>query len=171
MVNTLSYQTTTYQGYITAMIQNFGTDPAGTGLFLGWSQTGSPLAGIDTTTSAPYAGGTTVANGIINSDLIPIGTFLKPTTNGRVEFKLSVPIVNGESIQLLYRQKFSDSFTAITNGTFNYAGVGTLWTGYSGVVQSVNFEQSQWIQLQAILTSTASSPSYTRLTELRLGTN
>ena len=167
LANTLSYQTTTYQGYSRAMIQNFASAPAGTGLYIGWSNTGTPLAGIDTTTSAPYAGGTAVAKGIVVSDLIPIGTFLKPITQGRIEFKLAVPMVANESVQLFYRQKLSDSFTnqpvgsAITTATQGF-------NGYSWAYTSVPFQNSQWIQIQAVLISTASSPSYCRLTEMRI---
>lgn len=157
MTNKLSYGT--YAGYATAMIPNFGTNPAGTGLWIGWNS-GASTYGIDTTSSNPYSSG----QAYIDSDLIPIGTFLKPTTSGRVEFKLAVPLVANESIKIQYRQKFSDSFADIdANTLFNTAGV------YSGVYQNVSFDNSQWIQLRAILTSTNSNPSYCRLTEIRLG--
>lgn len=167
MTNTLSYQTTVYNGYATAIIPNFGTNPAGLGLYIGWNS-GSSTYGIDTTSSTPYTGSQTVAVGIVDSDLIPIGTFLKPTTNGRVEFKLAVPLVSNESIQLYYRQAFSSAFTAINsgavgNGLFNTAG------DFSGACQNVDFQNSQWIQIRALTKSTGSSPSYVRLTELRLG--
>lgn len=166
--NTLSYQTSTYNGFASALIPNFSTNPSGTGLYIGWDS-GSSNYGVDTTVSAPYSGSTAVAVGIIDSDLVPIGTFLLPSTNGQVEFKLTVPMVTGESIQLFYRQKFSDSFTAINqgavgNGLFN----GSTANTYSGVCQSVDFENSQWVQIRAVMKSTASSPSYTRLFELRL---
>ncbi len=99
---------------------------------------------------------------------------MQPNTNGRVEFKLTVPIVSGESVKLQYRQAFSSNFTDLSSSTlFTYAtsttGGGTGWNGYSGAYQDVSFEQSQWVQLRAVLTSTASSPSYCRLTELRIG--
>lgn len=124
--------------------------------------------GIDQTTSQPYSGG----QAYIDSDLVPIGTVLIPKTNGTVEFKLSVPIVSGESVKLQYRQKFSDSFTDCGTTLFTYAtstnGSGTGWNGYAGTYQNVNFQNSQWIQVRAVLTSTNTTPSYCRLTELRL---
>lgn len=168
--NTLSYQSTVYNGYALCLIPNFAASPAGLGFYAGWDN-GSSLRGIDTTTSAPYAGGTNVANTIIDTDLVSVGTSLKPTSNGRVEFKLSVPIVPGESIKIQYRQKFSDAFADISATTlFNFSTISTNdWTGYSGFYSNVNFQNSQWIQLRAVLTSTASSPSYARLTEIRLG--
>jgi hypothetical protein len=167
LTNTLSYQTTLYNGYATALISIYTASPAGTGLFIGWDSK-SLTYGIDTTSSSPYTGTTPVAFAVIDSDLIPMGTYLRPTTTGRVEFKLSTALVAGESVQLYYRQSFSASFAAINagasgNGLFNVAGV------FSGVCQNVNFQNSQWIQIRATLQSTASSPSFVRLTELRIG--
>lgn len=164
LVNQLSYGT--YAGYASTIIPNFANNPAGTGLYAGWQSAGSPTPGtigIDTTIGTPYTGG----QATIDSDLIPIGTFLKPTTSGRVEFKLAVPLATGETVSLWYRQKFSDTFvqigstiTSTTNGagkTFSYA------------YQNVPFQNSQWIQIRAVLTSTTTSPSYVRLTQLILG--
>ncbi len=164
LTNKLSYGT--YAGYASAIIPIFSTQPAGTGLYIGWNS-GASTFGIDQTISTPYTGG----EATIDSDLIPIGTFLKPTTNGRLEFKLIVPIVNGESVKLQYRQAFSDAFADISSTTvFNFAGIATnAWNGYSGAYQNVDFQNSQWIQIRAVLTSTASSPSYCRLVEMRIG--
>lgn len=164
LTNKLSYGT--YAGYATALIPNFSATPAGTGFYAGWDS-GASTYGIDITSSTPYIAG----EATIDSDLIPIGTVLKPTTNGRVEFKLAVPIVNGETVKLQYRQAFSANFTDISSTTlFNFAGIATKdWNGYAGVYQNVNFENSQWIQIRAVLTSTVTSPSYCRLTEIRLG--
>lgn len=160
LVNKLSYGS--YAGYAGAMIPNFSSAPAGTGLYIGWFN-GTATYGIDQTISTPYVNGEST----IDSDLIPIGTFLKPTTNGRVEFKLSMPLVLGESVEMWYRQKFSDSFTQIGSGvTYSTNGIGTT---YSFAYQNVPFQSSQWIQLRAVLASTATTPSYVRLTEVRLG--
>lgn len=165
MTNTLSYQTTIYNGYASAIIPEFAGNPGGTGLYIGWDN-GSSGYGIDQTVSAPYSGSTAVAEAIIDSDLVPIGTFLKPTTNGRVEFKLSVPIVSGESVQLFYRQRFADAFVAVGSAI---SIVNTDFNGYSWAYQNVPFQNSQWIQIRAVLISTATNPSYVRLTEMRLG--
>lgn len=159
LVNKLSYGT--YAGYSTAMIPSFAANPAGAGLFIGWYD--GTNFGVDKTISTPYTGG----ESIIDSDLIPIGTFLRPTTNGTMEFKLSVPLVTGETVSMWYRQKFSDSFTQVgstTTSTTNGAG-----TTFSDNTQNINFQSSQWVQMRVVLTSTASSPSYCRLTEMRIG--
>lgn len=165
LTNKLSYGT--YGGYASAIIPNFVSNPAGTGLYIGWYNGAAEIplvCGIDTTTSTPYYNNECT----VTTDLIPIGTFLKPTTNGRVEFKLAVPLTSADNIRLQYRQKFSDSFTDITNGYFIFSTNGSGNT-YSGVVQGLNFENSQWIQIRAVMNTGSSSGSYVRLTELRLG--
>lgn len=160
LTNKLSYGT--YAGYITSIIPNFSSNPAGTGLIMSWFN-GSSIFGIDSTISTPYIAG----EAYIDSDLIPIGSFLKATTNARVEFKLSIPLVSGETVSLWYRQKFSDSFVQIGSTiTHTTNGSGTT---YSYAYQNVPFQKSQWIQIRVVLTSASSSPSYCRLTELRLG--
>lgn len=170
LTNKLSYNT--YAGFASAMIPVIsppGTNnPGGTGLFIGWNS-GASTYGIDQTLGTPYIAGEST----VDSDYIPIGTAIQPTTNGTVEFKLAVPVVSGESVKLQYRQKISDSFVDISSDVlFTYAtstaGGGTGWNGYSGIYQNVNFENSQWVQIRAVLTSTNSSPSYVRLTEIRI---
>ena len=69
------------------------------------------------------------------------------------------PMVSGESVTIKYRKDFSQSYTTVltdsTVGNYSYSG-------------PINFENAQWIQFQIILNSTASTPSYTRLKEMRL---
>lgn len=170
LTNKLSYGT--YAGFASAMISIISppnsSNPGGTGLYIGWNS-GASTYGLDQTIGTPYTGG----EATVDSDYIPIGTALVPITNSTIEFKLSVPIVSGESVKIQYRQLFSSSFTDVSSTTvFTYAtstgGGGTGWNGYSGVYQGVNFQASQWVQFRAVLTSTASSPSYVRLTEMRI---
>jgi len=170
LTNQLSYAT--YAGFVSELAQ-FVTSAAASGvafgqvsIVAGWYD-GVSAYGSDyvPTSPTPYSN----AQAYVDSDMIPIGTFLNPTTNSQVEYKLTVPMVAGESVTLQYRQNFSQSFTTITDtqhptGVFTSADVGS---GISGVVQ-VNFQKSQWIQIRALLSSTASSPSYVRLRELRL---
>lgn len=173
MVNQLSYGT--YGGYcseLCGMIAN-ATSTSGLtvqnfGLVCGWedsTETASPNYGSDVlpVNSTPAVSNTpyTSYTAYVDFDLIPVGTYLNPATDTNVEFKLTTPLVSGEGVKLAYRQKISDSFTDITNGEFTTVGA------YSGVTK-VNFQKSQWLQIRCYLKSTATTPSYTRLKEVRL---
>ena len=143
-----------YTGTTPVLLQNvLSTSPSGAGLYAGWVNSG--VYGIDTTSATPYTGG----QAYITWDLIPTGTFLTKANATTLEFKLSAPLVAGESISLYWRSDLSQSFTLIK--TINTVGL------ISDILTS-NFYNVQWIQLKAVLTSTASTPSYVRLRELRL---
>ncbi len=152
-VNKLSYDA--YTGTTTVLLQNIlSTSPSGAGMYIGWTNSGT--YGVDITSTTPYTGGQTY----IDSDLIPVGTYLTKKTFQNTEWKLSAPLVSGESISMYYRTNLSDSFTLI--GTTSTAGL------LSDSPYPVNFETSQWLQLRIVMTSTASSPSYCRLREMRI---
>ena len=152
LTNQLSYGT--YAGYASAIIANTTGNPNGTGLFIGWDN-GASGYGIDTTVSNLY----TNSQATIDFDLIPIGTFDKAKNFTRVEYKLNKPMVSGESVTIQYRKDFSQTYTTILsdNTVGNYSSSGP-----------VNFSNAQWIQLRVILNGTNSSPSYTRLKEIRI---
>lgn len=157
--NIMSYNT--YSGYVNALgvyrgiTQRINPSNDGYGLFMGWND--GSVGGIDKGYSTPYTGG----QARIDSDMIPVGTFLTKKTFQNLEFKLSTPLVTGESVALYYRPSITDAFTLvdISQG----GGVGEI----SGIA-TVNFEQIQWLQVRAVLTSTASSPSFVRLREIRI---
>lgn len=98
----------------------------------------------------------------IDSDIIPIGTFLGKRTLNNLEFKLSAPMVNGEGIRISYRTSMTGSYTQIgeTLASASYTPLSDFY--------AVNFDQSQWLQLRVEMKSTSTSPSYVRLRELRL---
>lgn len=163
LANKLSYGT--YAGYATAMIPITQTaisgsisnpSSSGTGLYIGWFD-GVSTYGIDTTTAIPYTGG----QAIVTSELIPIGNFLQPTTPSQVEFKLSTPLLSGESIELQTAAYLGGPFTSqlITTGD------GTQLSDNS---QRMNIQKQQWLLVKAILTGKSSSPSYNRLMQIRV---
>lgn len=143
----------------------------GTGLYIGWVGTGA--TGIDGTISAPYSSGETY----ISTDLIPVGTYLKPFTPSQVEWKTSVAIGTGgtESISLYFTTSLLNNYTLIgttsTNGstvTGTTTGVTTGLYPTSDYYQT-NFQKAQWVGLKAVLTANSSTSStYVRLTELRI---
>lgn len=158
--NLLSYGT--YTGYPTCFTQNrgltFASIPSadGYGLYTGWVN--SSTVGIDVGSSTPFTGG----EPYVVFQPIPVGTFKTKKTFQNLEYKLSTPLVAGESVTLQYRTNITEAFTTVpvTSG----GATGDL----SGLCDTVNFENVQWVQIKAILNGTASSPSYVRLREVRL---
>ena len=98
---------------------------------------------------------------LIETDIIPVGTFFNQKTFSSIEFKLDQPMTSGDSITIYARQSLSDSYTL----------VGTTTTAVlSSSVQTVNFEKWQWLQLK-ITTSTSGSgatSSRVRIREIRI---
>lgn len=157
LTNKLTYGT--YAGYATGMMAIVPTlgapqNSGGIGMYIAWDS-GASTYGIDSTTNTPYTG----SQAVIESDLIPIGTYDKPRDMTRVEYRLSKPMVSGESVTLNYRLDFSQAWNQIlTDST----------VGNFSLSKEVNFKNAQWLQLQAVLNSTSSTPSFTRLREFRI---
>lgn len=97
----------------------------------------------------------------IETDIIPIGTSVQPTTFGSAEFKLDQPMQSGDSISLYARQSISDSYTLL--GT-------TTTTVLSSLYPSVSFQNWQWIQFKITMScnSSSSASSHMRLREIRI---
>lgn len=127
--------------------------PGGTGYYIAWTN-GSSF-GVDATSSSPYSG----SEAKIDFDIIPVGKFLNPKTIENVEFKLSAPIVSGESVTISQRSNLSAAYTQVGTSTT---------VGAKSDVYPANFGTVEWIQIRVVQNSTASSPSYVRLTEVRL---
>lgn len=160
LTNKLSYGN--YAGYATVIIARVVplinvSNPPGTGLYIGWNN-GSSTYGIDTTTTAPYTG----SQATIDFDLIPIGTFNKPQNFGQVEYKLTRPLVSGESVVLKTRLIFNTTDTEYVS-TLSDSTIGDFSN-----TNASNIANAQWVQFQAVLNSTVSNPSYVRLTEIRI---
>lgn len=155
--NQLSYAT--YSGYVSALcdfeMNTPFTNPSsdGYGLFIGWND--GSVGGIDKGISTPYTNYESYAIG----DPIPVGTFLDKRNYTSVEFKLASPIVSGEKVRISWRTNLSDSFTVLGE---------TTTAGAISDVFRPNFMNVQWLQLKVELSSTATTPSYVRLRELRI---
>lgn len=127
--------------------------PAGNGLITGWLS-GSTY-GLDAPSSDPYTNYET----FIDTDMIPVGTYLKPFTPSQIEWKTSVPLVSGEGIKISYRTNLTSSFTQIGESTT----AGALSDFYK-----TNFQKVQWAQFRIETKSTLTTPTLTRLTEIRV---
>lgn len=143
---------------------------AGTGLFIGW-YSGSTYQ-VDRGSSDPYSS----YESYIETDMIPVGTYLNTFTPLQVEWKMSYPLGgNGtaESIRIYYRRSLAEAWTLLgsttatgtsvvgsTTGTTSAAGVSDYYQG--------NFERAQWLQFRIEMSSNATTPTYNRLTEVRI---
>lgn len=153
MLNSLS--TGSYAGSVPVLLEpGVPNTQAGNGVLVGWID-GSGNGGIDTGSTSPY----TNYEAYIDTDIIPVGTYLNPNTDSQIEYKLSKPLVSGESIRIAWRGNLTDSFTTVATFT-------TI--GQVSDITTVNFQNQQWIQLRVSMSSTASSPSYDRLKEIRI---
>ncbi len=115
----------------------------------------APIQSADFSSSEPYSNG----EAIIETDAIPVGTFLDKKTFSQIEYKLASALTQGESVAINYRTDLEQPF--VSAGT-----VSTENNTVSGIIQGVNFQKAQLIQLQIILTSTKVNPSYCRLQEI-----
>lgn len=161
--NELSYGS--YAGYVSALgvpsSQSTYGPLIGYGLLAGWTDNAGHY-GVDVSIASPYTG----VQSYVISDMISIGTNLEPITPTQFEFKLATPLLAGESVKLQVASSINGSFSDLVNssGTASTSGDGTLLSDiYSNTTQL-----NQWILLKCILTGISSSPSYNRLTQLRI---
>lgn len=130
------------------------SDIVGQNITMGWYENNGNSV-ISVSSADPY----TNYESYLDTELIPVGTFLDPFTPSQIEWKTSAPLVAGEEVRISYRPYGSGSWTVI--GTSTTAGnVSDLF--------KANFQKVQWVQFRAETKSTATTPSYTRLTEIRV---
>lgn len=149
-----------YNGYATVLIPNeiqSGKFPL---YWSAWkSSVSAPTYGIDYST-----GGTSASFPcVVESDAVPVGTFLNQRTLQQVEYKLGAPLDTNATVTAQYRVNLTDAWTA--TDTFV-----TDASGLSGYVP-VNFEKGQWLQLRFTLTpitSSADSNTFIRFKEIRV---
>jgi hypothetical protein len=149
--NSLSYGT--YAGTVPVIVPMGNVAPLGNGYYACWLNS---TGGIDYSSSAPYSSN----EAYIDTDIVPVGTFFSQYSPRQVEYKLSKPLVSGETVQIWWRGNLTSSFTQITGVT------GT--TGDISGEAPANFEKQQWVQLRVKLSSTASTPSFVKLREVRI---
>lgn len=157
-----------YTGYCAAVLPMGLGEYAGNGFFAGWYGSASS-SGMDVSVNVPYSAG----QSFFTSEMIPVGTLLKPMTPLQFEFKLSKPLVAGESVSLSagsYLDMTYASFVAVgtaTSGSFvTSTGTGTVATLSGNFPSSV--QTQQWLLVRANVASTSTTPSYCRIRELRV---
>lgn len=149
--NQLSYGT--YGGSAPVLFYSQLNSPPGYGIGACWVNSGT--FGIDTSSTIPYTNYQTS----FQTDIIPIGTYFNPATDKQIEYKLSKPLVAGEKVRISWRGNLTDAFVQVWESTT---------TGQLSDYSTVNFQKQQWAQFLVELSSTATTPSYIRMSELRL---
>lgn len=150
-INSL-FQGTQFASVLLPVIGN--SAKGGWDYFMGLTDTaGSPSYVIASSLST--SGNNTAAN--IYSDVIPVGTSIKPKSFEQLEFKLSRPMTTSETITLFTRSNLNDSYTQI----------GQTTTTVLSDVYPFNVQNLQWIQIQAHLFGPTDG-SHVRITEIRL---
>lgn len=124
-----------------------------------WLDDNSVTYGIDLVgNSGRYSDYTTQ----VDTDLIPVATYIYPANFGEVEFKLASPLTTGQGIKLWYRKNLNDSFTLIDTWDFSTIGARMSFEGTASITDA------QWIQFRVQLASNTSSDTSPQLTEIRL---
>lgn len=146
-----------YNGYATILIPNQDQTARGPQYWAGWqSSISSPTYGIDYSLATPSTAC------VVETDIIPTGTAINKKTFSQIEYKLATPLEAGETVTMKYRLNLSDSFA--TCGSVK-RDTSTSLSGYF----NINFQKTQWVQLQAtLICNTSSTSSFVRLAQIRL---
>lgn len=158
----------TYNGVCDVLLPSENQQANGAQYWTGWSNgfatDDTNPTGIDFSGTMPYTGS---QSGLIDTDIIPIGEFLDKGTPINFEYKLSRPLVTGESVQILSRPNLTSQFSLV--GVAQLGGVGITTTpGALSDVLTSNVQNIQWIQCRIVLTSTATNPSFVPITQLMI---
>ena len=132
-----------------------------------WSQ--AVTGGSTITNSIDFSGTSPRTDGssLIETDAVPVGTFLEKRSFNEIEVRFAAALATGESVACNYRTDLEGSW--VSAGTFTSETVGTGdGSPLSWIIQGLPFEKVQIIQLQFILTSTMSSPSWCRMQQVTL---
>lgn len=119
-----------------------------------WSN-GSNVGGIDYNDTSLWQS----FQPVIETDIIPIGTFFAKKTTGQIEFKLDRPMASGDQIKLYWRGSLSASYVQV-GGTFTNLQL-------SDAAPS-DMAQLQWVQFMIELSAASSGSSFIPIRELRL---
>lgn len=120
-----------------------------------WSN-GASTGGIDYNDTSVWQNW----EGVIETDIIPLGSILEKRTLSHIMFKLDRPMVSGDAIRISWRPSLSDSYTLM--GT-------TTTTQLSDYYQS-NIHQAQWAQFKIEFKGASSGSSRIPLQEVRIQT-
>lgn len=109
-----------------------------------------------------YTGTVPTTTFVIETDLMPTGTFLSKDTFNQLEYKLTTPLASGDSVQLYWRLNSTNAWTSA--GTVKEETTNRI-SGYYGI----NFQKTQWVQIRLVgTTNGTTTSSFNRFKEIRL---
>lgn len=122
-----------------------------------YSAFGATASSIDYNDTTLYSNN----EAVIETDIIPVGTFFQSRTFGSAEFKMDQPLQSGDSITLYARPSLSDSWTTVGTTTAS-----VLSDGFT----PIPFEKWQWLQFKITMSCnpTSTSSSFNRIREIRI---
>lgn len=149
-----------YDGMATILLANENQNAIAPQYWAAWqdsySEATSTAFGIDQTDDIP------VTTFVIETDLIPVGTFHSKTTFGNFEFKMTTPFISGDSVALFWRKNSTDAWTAFSDQELEST------TPLSGEY-STNAENLEWLQLRGVFTTNGTTTSsFDRFKEFRV---
>lgn len=159
-------------------VMSFGglTETGGESFLTGWTSllSSTRYSGFDgfvaqnpTTNGGTPDGAYLVGGAQLLTDLIRVGTNYTKKTFSQVEWTTSMPLANGEKVQIEARNSIQGTFVTV-GSTTAAAGSADLSATYNA-----NFQKYIWLQLRITLYSNAfstdpDSPSYVRLRDVRV---
>lgn len=151
-----------YNGVANILIANEDQNAIAPQYWAAWqnsySEATSTAFGIDQTDDIP------VTTFVIETDLMPVGTFLDKKTFSQTEFRFTAPFASGDSVALYWRTNSTSAWTAFT-GQITEQTVTDILSGY----YKQNLQKIQWLQLRAeVTTNGTNTSSFGRLKDLRI---
>lgn len=98
----------------------------------------------------------------IDTDLIPVSTFIYPLTFSEIEFKLASVLTTGQGIRIYYRTSLDNAFTLIN--TWDFASIGARLS----FEDNANINNAEYLQLRIELKANANEDTSPTLTQIRL---
>lgn len=148
-----------YNGFARLIIPNQQQQAISPQYWTSWQNSytiGTSTFGIDYTDTVP------VTQYIVETDLLPTGSFLAKQSFQQLEYKLTAAMAAGDGVEIYYRLNSTDAWSdsmVIVEETDNRL------SGYA----EVNFQKTQWVQFRIVVTTNGTtSSSFVRLKQLML---
>ena len=147
-----------YDGYATIILPNQEQTVTSPQYWTAWQDsytTGTSTFGIDGTGTTP------VTTYVIETDILPSGTFLDKGTFQQLEYKLTTPMTAGDSVQIYYRLNSTDAWTTCDTVIEESDRI----SGYF----DQHFQKTQWVQFRIVVTTGGTTASsFVRFKQLML---